>query len=406
MRVRLMQRIDFWIGVPLCALLSVLFRIAKFFSQPTSKEPRRALFIEVSEMGSAIIAYSSFLLFQREFNSKDIYFLVFERNRESVELLKVFPPENIIVIKDTSFLRFAFSALRAILKIRALKIDTTIDLELFSRFTSLVSALSGAGNRVGFSNYTAEGLYRGSFLTHPVFYNPHQHMRDNFLSLVLALKENPDSELPLLKANVKEYATELPLFVASELDRGTIRRRLSSLHPNLTEGAKLLVVNPDPGDALPIRGWPIQNFATVIKGLLHQYQDLFVVIVGLKNAQKLARRLVEESESDRCIDFTGKTDTLSELATLLNESAVLLTNDSGPGHIASLTTTHAVVLFGPETPALYSPLGERVSTLYAQYSCSPCVSAHNHRHTLCTNNRCLKAITPDYVKRVVEHRLG
>ena len=70
----------------------------------------------------------------------------------------------------------------------------------------------------------------------------------------------------------------------------------------------------------------------------------------------------------------------------------MVTNDSGPGHFSSVTDLHTVVLFGPETPALYGSLGKSIP-ITAQLACSPCVSAANHRKTPCQDNVCMKAIT-------------
>ena len=59
MRVRLTQIIDYWVGVPMAALFSVLHGVHCLFSRPRTAAPRKILFMEISEMGSAILAYSS-----------------------------------------------------------------------------------------------------------------------------------------------------------------------------------------------------------------------------------------------------------------------------------------------------------------------------------------------------------
>jgi len=70
----------------------------------------------------------------------------------------------------------------------------------------------------------------------------------------------------------------------------------------------------------------------------------------------------------------------------------MVTNDSGPGHFSSVTALHTVVLFGPETPALYGSLGKSIP-ITANLACSPCVSAANHRKTPCQDNVCMKSIS-------------
>ena len=66
-------------------------------------------------------------------------------------------------------------------------LDTVVDLELFSRFTALLTGFAGANRRVGFHRFHNEGLYRGEMLTHRVAYNPHIHVAKNFIALVDAL---------------------------------------------------------------------------------------------------------------------------------------------------------------------------------------------------------------------------
>jgi ADP-heptose:LPS heptosyltransferase len=405
MKVRLMQRVDYWVGVPLCFLFSIIHRIARLVLGSKEVTPKNLLFIELSEMGSAILAYSSLVKARQAIGAENIYFLVFKRNRESVELLNLLPQENIIVISDNSFLRFAFSAIAALFRIRKLGIDTVIDLELFSRFTALFSYMTGAPIRVGFHNYTAEGLYRGSFLTHRVFYNPHQHMSLNFLALVFSLQA-PKNELPLLKRNVAGELVELPKFQPTAQEAEYVWSALRAAKPDLTANTPLIVLNPDPGDALPIRGWPLDKFVQLSCHLVDRNPDAILVIIGLERMKVYANAIMSAVGKERCINLTGKTRTLRDVVSLFDISKVLVTNDSGPAHFASLSSIQAVALFGPETPVLYGPLGSGVTSIYANYSCSPCVSAHNHRRTCCTDNKCLQVIEVVEVLAAVERALG
>ena len=83
-----------------------------------------------------------------------------------------------------------------------------------------------------------------------------------------------------------------------------------------------------------------------------------------------------------------------ELVPLYSESSVMLTNDSGPAHFAAVTSLKVFVLFGPETPHLYSPLGGNAEPFYLELPCSPCVSAANHRKTTCITRPCITGILP------------
>ena len=95
---------------------------------------------------------------------------------------------------------------------------------------------------------------------------------------------------------------------------------------------------------------------------------------------------------------TGYTETVRALVVLLHLGALLITNDGGTGHMAALTPIASIVLFGPETPVLYGSLSPRAINLHKPLSCSPCLTAYNHRQSPCDgNNVCLQTISPEEV---------
>ena len=282
-------------------------------------------------------------------------------------------------------------------KIRKAKIDTVIDLELFSRATSILSYLSGAKRRVGYYKFYNEGLYRGNFLTHNVQYNVHQHISVNFLNLVYALKA-PIHEVPMLKKRADDKPT-VPRIESSEEERRKMFEKLNGLNPNIKEGDKIVILNPNAG-LLPIRAWALEKYVELTRKVV---EDAFVVVMGVGDAANDAKVICEVSK-DKCIDLTNKT-TLKEVVDLFNVSDVLVTNDSGPAHFASLTPIKNIVFFGPETPKLYGPLGENSMPVYSDFSCSPCVAASNHRKTPCSDNKCLQVVTVGEVYKLVKESI-
>jgi ADP-heptose:LPS heptosyltransferase len=89
---------------------------------------------------------------------------------------------------------------------------------------------------------------------------------------------------------------------------------------------------------------------------------------------------------------------MCEFLRLISLSGLFIGNDNGPAHFASLTKTKILALFSVDTPNMYGPLGDCV-VLYAYFQCSPCVSAWNHKYSICKNNLCLKEIKPDRVAK-------
>src|SRR5262249_1778033 len=84
--------------------------------------------------------------------------------------------------------------------------------------------------------------------------------------------------------------------------------------------------------------------------------------------------------------------TLRELLVLYTLADVLVTNDSGPAHFATLTPLDVVTLFGPEHPALFAARSLRNRVLWAGVPCSPCVTPYNNRTSPCRNNVCMQPI--------------
>ena len=116
-----------------------------------------------------------------QFGAANVFFLIFQKNRESVDLLNIIPEENVITISDKDLGSFVTSTIAALITIWKKRIDVSIDMELFSRATALISLFTGAQTRVGFDNFTDEGLFRGNFITHRVMLNNLQHISLNFL---------------------------------------------------------------------------------------------------------------------------------------------------------------------------------------------------------------------------------
>jgi ADP-heptose:LPS heptosyltransferase len=401
MRLSTMRRVDYFVGIPLCFVLTLLVRAIGVL-RPPDGTPRKILFIELSEMGSTIIASSMIRRVQERYSQAEHCFCIFRKNAASLRLLGLFREECIFKIRDDSLLHMATDIWRFMAFCRRERIDTVIDLELFSRISSLISMLSGATIRVGFHNYRGEGLYRGEHLTHRVHYNPYHHMSQNFLALVEAL-DAPD-EIPTPKRLIPAQ----PPPVRAGLDPESfafVQAELERCYP-LTAQHRVIIVNHDAGKLLPIRSWPRERFIELITRLLADDPRRVVVLMGIQEAAESAREITAQVGDPRCIDFVGHTRTLTDVIQLFHQSDLLITNDSGPAHFATLTRIKSIALFGPETPVLYGRMSEHSVDLFAKLACSPCLSALNHRHSPCTDNKCLQVIGVEQVLHEAERLLA
>jgi len=389
-----MRGIDYFVGVPLCFVLSLLVRVLEALRGPHRPVgPRNVLFIELSEMGSTIVASAAIRKVQERQRGGRHGFVIFGKNAPSLRLLGLFEEEAICTIRDDSLVHMAADLLGFIRFCRQHRFDVVVDLELFSRVSSILSLVSGARARVGFDNYQGEGLYRGDHLTHRVHYNPYHHMAQNFMALIDAMDDDSGT-VPMPKRAIPVPA--LPVRVGTEPEAYQhVQRALEACVP--TTAGRTVVVNHDAGSLLPIRSWPVDRFIELVRRLLAFDPKLVVVLMGISESEASARRITEAVGDPRCGNFVGRTRSLVDVIQLFHQSDLLITNDSGPAHFASLTPIPSITLFGPETPVLYGPLGPRAVHLYAGLACSPCLSALNHRNSPCTDNVCLQAIGVDQV---------
>jgi heptosyltransferase-2 len=148
-----------------------------------------------------------------------------------------------------------------------------------------------------------------------------------------------------------------------------------------------------------LRRWPIDRYVELARLLINQgYQ---VLLVGA-NSDQWAKPYFKELQ---IIDLIGKTSLL-ELVEVLNQSDLIITHDTGPLHLATLTKTSLITLFGPTPAAAVAPIGRerlRVFTSSPDVACAPCYDGKNYAN--CNGPICLKSISVDDVFAASQHFL-
>ena len=153
MNVDTMRNIDYYVGVPLAFAGTILKKSIDFFIPPKRVKPKNVLLIELSEMGSAILVDPAMRKLKKNIEG-ELFFVIFSKNKVSLQLLETVPEKNIFTIDEDGIIEIAKTSLEFLKWCREKEIDSVIDLELFSRFTALLTAASGASNRVGFHAFT------------------------------------------------------------------------------------------------------------------------------------------------------------------------------------------------------------------------------------------------------------
>ncbi len=394
MNFQFMKQIDYWIGIPLCFVLTMVNSLVCSLSprKTSRKKPRKILLIKPSEMGAIVLSHPLITRIKSEYPGAKIYFLTFKSNEDLFDVLDGVSSRHLWTIRDRSLFQFIIDVFRIIGRMRKEKFDVVIDLEFFSRFTAILSYLSGAKRRIGFHRYKIEGVYRGNLFTHRVAYNSYLHISEMYYSMGeyirLDEKSSPESD-----QHIPKDAIKLPVYEPSAKQLETMQNRLSKLGVDFTK--KLYLIGPGEG-RIPLREWPVENFVELVQKILKD-PDHQVLLIGVMDRGRKAEQIREAiSDPDRCLDLIGKTG-MRDIMALFSQARALVTNDSGTAHLAALTPVAQYVLFGPETPRIFASLSPNSHVFYVQLACSPCLSVYNHRNSACRDNRCLKLVSPQQV---------
>lgn len=398
MEIDKVRKIDYWVGVPLCFLLSgINFTQRLLCRKKETKPPRKILFIKLSELGAIILAYPLLNQIKKEYPSTELFFMTFYQNKDIFKLEEgIIQENNILAIREEARF-FVLDTLRIIQRLRKERIDIVFDLEFFSRISAILAYSSGAAKRIGFHRYTFEGLYRGNLLTHKIQYNPLNHISLNYLSLLQGIEQLRKNE-PHLEEKMEEKAMLFPKYASNDKIREKVLNKI--VYAGLvSENNKLFLINAGEG-ILPLREWPVEYFIVLIKLLLEDHNNA-VILIGTEGAAVKANAILKAINNLRCLSLVNQTE-IKELMELFSFSAVLISNDCGLAHLAMFTQIKKFVLFGPESPKIFGPLGENSHIIYSDWPCSPCLSVLNHRFSACRYNKCLKVINPQDVYELVK----
>ncbi len=154
----------------------------------------------------------------------------------------------------------------------------------------------------------------------------------------------------------------------------------------------LVVINP--GGNWELKRWPKENFARLADRLIREKQAK-IIITGAKKDISLARDIASLMEG--CPFVLCGSTTLGQLAALMGKAALVISNDSGPLHIALSQKAKVVGLFGPTSAMITGPYGRSDYTVIQKdVGCrTPCYKLN------CNDNRCMKAINVEEVLEAV-----
>lgn len=375
MNIDVMRFVDRFVGIPLCWVMGFYFRwLGPRTIAERKGRVRNILVIKFFGMGSILLATPAISLMKNAFPDARITFLSFSNNKELLE--RIVSIDAVLTIDRSSapsFLNDTYSVICSILRIRP---EIVFDLEFFSKFSTLLSGLSRAPVRVAFELPTH---WRSLIVTNQVPLEKNRQVLHSFCEQVLSIARISD-EIPLIEAM-----------------RVTADDHLSLLRKFPIEGKRLIAININAGDTFLERRWPAERFARLVDTMARE-NDYVFCFTGNSGEKDYVRSTIKETGSrEKCLDTSGELS-LPELGALLQRSEILISNDSGPLHLAASLGTATVGLYGPESPDFYGVVQKDAKIIYKRISCSPCMNVYSAKQFRCPYNaRCMHEISVDEV---------
>ena len=148
--------------------------------------------------------------------------------------------------------------------------------------------------------------------------------------------------------------------------------------------------------------WPTEYFVELAKELAREDEAYRFLILGSQQDRAIGQAIANQLRPSRCLNATGKT-TLTEMIEWIRLSELLITNDTGPMHVAAALGKPVLALFGPTAPERTGPYGQLDHCLQLDLPCTPCMKSKcNYYQPL----ECLRALSPEIVLPRVRRRLG
>jgi heptosyltransferase-2 len=242
---------------------------------------------------------------------------------------------------------------------------------------ALIPFLAGVPTRLGYATESRQPM-----LTHPLplpDWRSSKHEVFYYLYLITALEQSlfqtskvceadPDMSLSISEARKSE---------ASEL-----------LHSySVTEEKSVVAICPGSINSRAKR-WPAEAYAALADRLIED--DRQVVLIGSKDEIDVTNDVMNRMRH-RPVVLTGKT-TLDEITAVMSLVDLVVTNDTGPAHIAAALGCPTIVIFGPTNPLTTRPFSPRAEMIRHPPDCAPCML-----RDCPIDHRCMTAITVDEV---------
>lgn len=351
-----------------------IINVLKFFVKlktATDLKVNKILFIKFWGLGSIILSTPALDLIKKRFPGAQLHFLTLDQNRDLFLLIE--NVDKVFLLELSNPFKIMFNIFKTINSIKKENYDLIFDAEFFTHFSAIVGRLAGAKLLTGFSR---DGSIKEKILDKSVKFNQDGHASHNFFRLV--------------ETCVKPSESYKPSHPSIKLQSIVSNKKSEAERP-------YIVININASPIALERRWPAQYFLVLAKALLKKY-DVDLIFIGNGDEYEYTEKVINQLEDFGSVkNLAGKT-TLYATARIMKNARLVISNDSGPIHLAAALNKPIVGFYGPETPVRYGPLCDLKLVFYLGLKCSPCMSIENSKTVNCTNNRhCMLDQTPEIV---------
>jgi heptosyltransferase-1 len=331
------------------------------------KDPRKILIIKPSSLGDVVHSLPFLNAIRTCFPKAEIHWVI-AKGLEG--LLEGHPMVNKLWIinkdawKKIKNVKGTISEFNVLFKeLKKEKFDLVVDLQGLLR-SGVLTAATGAPVKVGFKE-AREGSK--IFYTHKVEGGRDIYAVDRYLKIA-----------DFLGCDITDIRFPFPLHFKSSI----------ITNYSLPEDYAVIV----PGARWKTKVWPSKKF-----GKLSSKLPIMTVIVGSKTDIDIANEIAALSKG-KAISLAGKTD-LKELIEVIRNARFMVSNDSGPMHIAAALGIPVFAIFGPTDPLRTGPYGKGHTVIREDIPCAPCFKR------TCNDVRCMNSLSVEKVYEIIKQRL-
>jgi lipopolysaccharide heptosyltransferase II len=354
-KIQVIKKIDSLLGPFIAPLVEGLFHP----EDRTGDNISAVLIIRPGGIGDAVLLIPIIALLRKKYPHAAIEVLAEKRN------------SGVFALSPDVSSVFHYDAPAEFLATMRRTYDVVIDSEQWHRLSAIVARLTRAPMTIGFATNERKKMF-----THPVPYSHDEYEMHSFLNLLT----------PIIGTITRDI--DMPFLTIPPDMAGNVKPLLKPV-----AGNKMVALFP--GGSIQERQWGSGHFHQTAK--LLSDQGYSIVVVGGNDDVRAGKEIV--SGLSNALNLCGKLS-LPETAAVLNESALLISGDSGIMHVGYGLGIKIVALFGPGRELKWAPRSSRVAVINKNLSCSPCTT-FGYTPKCPINTECMKSISVEEVVKKV-----